>query len=43
MPIYALALILMMILRPQGILGLKEIWELPWLGKRKAAKAEAAR
>ena len=28
MPIYALALILMMILRPQGILGLKEIWEL---------------
>jgi branched-chain amino acid transport system permease protein len=43
MPIYALALILMMILRPQGILGLKEIWELPWFGKRKAAKAEAAR
>jgi branched-chain amino acid transport system permease protein len=28
MPIYALALILMMILRPQGILGLREIWEL---------------
>ena len=37
MPIYALALILMMILRPQGILGLREIWELPWL-KRRAAK-----
>ena len=30
MPIYALALILMMILRPQGLLGLKELWELRW-------------
>jgi branched-chain amino acid transport system permease protein len=39
MPIYALALILMMILRPQGILGLKEIWEIPWIAKRRAAKA----
>jgi branched-chain amino acid transport system permease protein len=28
MPIYALLLILMMIVRPQGLLGLKEIWEL---------------
>jgi branched-chain amino acid transport system permease protein len=37
MPIYALALILMMILRPQGILGLREIWELSWFPKRKAA------
>jgi len=43
MPIYALALILMMILRPQGILGLKEIWELPWFRKRKAAKTEISR
>jgi branched-chain amino acid transport system permease protein len=43
MPIYALALILMMILRPKGILGLKEIWELPWFAKRRAAKAEASR
>jgi branched-chain amino acid transport system permease protein len=43
MPIYALALILMMILRPQGILGLKEIWELSWFGKRKSAKTEAPR
>ncbi len=41
MPIYALALILMMILRPQGILGLKEIWELPWFTRRKAAKEAA--
>jgi branched-chain amino acid transport system permease protein len=40
MPIYALALILMMILRPQGILGLKEIWELPWFTKRRATKPE---
>jgi branched-chain amino acid transport system permease protein len=30
MPIYALALILMMILRPQGLLGLKEIWQMRW-------------
>jgi branched-chain amino acid transport system permease protein len=43
MPIYALALILTMILRPQGILGLKEIWELPWFRKRKAAKTEISR
>ena len=34
MPIYALALILMMILRPQGLLGLREIWELPWIRTR---------
>ena len=39
MPIYALALILMMILRPQGILGLKEIWEIPWIAKRRKAGA----
>jgi branched-chain amino acid transport system permease protein len=36
MPIYALALILMMILRPQGILGLKELWELSWFPGRRA-------
>ena len=40
MPIYALALILMMILRPQGLLGLKEIWELSWF-RRRAAGAKA--
>jgi branched-chain amino acid transport system permease protein len=28
--IYALLLILMMILRPQGLFGLKEIWEFDW-------------
>ena len=43
MPIYALALILMMILRPQGILGLKEIWEIPWIAKRRAARAAKAK
>jgi branched-chain amino acid transport system permease protein len=40
MPLYALALILMMILRPQGILGLKELWELSWFPGRKRAKKE---
>lgn len=30
MIVYALALILMMILRPQGLLGLKELWEVDW-------------
>jgi branched-chain amino acid transport system permease protein len=28
MPVYALALIVVMIVRPQGLLGIKEIWEL---------------
>jgi branched-chain amino acid transport system permease protein len=40
MPIYALALILMMILRPQGILGLKELWELSWFPGRKRGRKE---
>jgi branched-chain amino acid transport system permease protein len=39
MPIYALALILMMILRPQGILGLKELWELSWFTGRRPRKS----
>ncbi|HEX4823772.1 MAG TPA: branched-chain amino acid ABC transporter permease [Candidatus Polarisedimenticolaceae bacterium] len=42
MPIYALALILMMILRPQGILGLRELWELSWFPKRKTKPTEKA-
>ena len=41
MPIYALALILMMILRPQGLLGLKEIWELPWIARARGRKASS--
>ena len=40
MPIYALALILMMILRPQGILGLKELWELSWFPGRRGRRAK---
>ncbi len=28
MPVYALALIIVMIVRPQGLLGIKEVWEL---------------
>jgi branched-chain amino acid transport system permease protein len=37
MILYSLALILMMILRPQGLFGLHEIWELPRLWRRKRA------
>ena len=33
MPIYALALIVVMIVRPQGLLGIKELWELSWWSK----------
>jgi branched-chain amino acid transport system permease protein len=33
MIIYALALIIMMILRPQGLFGIKEIWETSWWRK----------
>ena len=31
MVVYALALVVMMLVRPQGLLGLHELWELPWL------------
>jgi len=41
MPLYALLLILMMILRPQGLLGLREVWELPWL--RRAGRSGEGR
>ena len=31
MPVYALALIIVMIVRPQGLLGIRELWDLgPW-------------
>jgi len=30
MIVYALALIMVMILRPQGIMGVQELWDLPW-------------
>ena len=47
MIVYALALIFMMILRPQGLFGIRELWELgPWRrvarmvrGRRKAASS----
>lgn len=41
--IYALALIVMMIARPQGIFGIREIWEVgPWrrLGRRAGSKSD---
>jgi len=50
MPIYALALIVVMIVRPQGLFGIKELWDTgPWrrlvgklgLGKAKPPKATA--
>jgi branched-chain amino acid transport system permease protein len=41
MPIYALALILMMILRPQGLLGLRELWEIPWISRVRRGRAVA--
>ncbi len=33
MPVYALALIVMMIARPQGIMGLRELWDTSWWKK----------
>jgi branched-chain amino acid transport system permease protein len=30
MPIYALALIIVMIVRPQGLFGIKELWDTAW-------------
>jgi branched-chain amino acid transport system permease protein len=34
MVIYSLLLILIMIVRPRGLLGIREIWDLPWRRKR---------
>ena len=43
MIVYALALIIMMIVRPQGLFGTKEIWELDvWRKLRKRRKEAAA-
>ena len=39
MVIYSLALIVMMIVRPQGLLGLHEIWELPLLRSLRRKRA----
>ena len=30
MPVYALALIVVMIARPQGLMGIRELWDVPW-------------
>lgn len=44
MIIYALALILVMILRPQGLFGIKEIWETDlWLKLRGKSRGKSAR
>jgi branched-chain amino acid transport system permease protein len=34
MPVYALSLIIIMIVRPQGLFGIREIWELRRAGRR---------
>jgi branched-chain amino acid transport system permease protein len=33
MPLFALTLILMMIFRPQGLLGLRELWDFVGIGR----------
>ena len=35
MIVYALALVLMMIVRPQGLFGIREIWEVEWAALRR--------
>jgi branched-chain amino acid transport system permease protein len=40
MPVYGMLLVILMLARPQGILGTREIWQLPWLKRLgKAARA----
>ena len=34
MVLYALSLVVMMIVRPQGLFGVKEIWNFGWFGRR---------
>ena len=33
--VYALLLVVMMLVRPQGLLGFREVWELPWIAALK--------
>lgn len=33
MPIYGILLVVLMLARPQGILGTREVWDLPWFKK----------
>jgi hypothetical protein len=35
MVLYALSLVVMMIVRPQGFFGVKEIWSYGWFGRRR--------
>jgi hypothetical protein len=42
MVVYAALLIALMLLRPQGIFGTHELWDLPFF-KRRARRAEEAR
>jgi branched-chain amino acid transport system permease protein len=40
MIVYALALVVVMIVRPQGLLGIKELWDLgPWQRLRRGGKS----
>jgi branched-chain amino acid transport system permease protein len=40
MPVYGMLLVILMLARPQGILGTREIWQLPWFKRLgKAARA----
>lgn len=46
MIMYALILIIMMLVRPQGLFGIHEIWELPWIrrwlpGRKRTPPADA--
>ena len=41
MIVYALALVIVMILRPQGIMGVHELWELSWWRKHVTGKLPA--
>jgi branched-chain amino acid transport system permease protein len=40
MPIYGILLVVLMLARPQGLLGTREIWQLPWF--KKLGKASRA-
>ncbi|HEX7704483.1 MAG TPA: branched-chain amino acid ABC transporter permease, partial [Kofleriaceae bacterium] len=44
MPVYALALIIVMIVRPKGLFGIRELWDMPWWpGRNKRAGGDPAK